>query len=144
MWPENPVARNAFIGPHYGRVDAHATADIVLPTCPEPWMVPAYLHAEPHNYLPDASTQCGVFRSWYRRFDAEIVYTNGVVYELAVGNPPKDRDTAIELAREQYFFCPDRLEQICPDACLFPTPGGTLEELAAMLMKSTVWYFWWD
>ena len=143
-WPTRAIARHGFVGPHWGNRTAHPTADILLPACPEPWTVPAYLRAQTHNDLPDAAVQCAVLRSWYRRFGAEVVYTNGVVYEFAVGRPPRDRNTAMELAREHYLFCPDRLIQACPDSLLFPTPNGTLESLAAMLIESSVWYFWWD
>jgi hypothetical protein len=142
-WPDSWPARHEFLGPHWGNTVKHPTADILLPVCPEPWMVPAYLYAGPHNDLPDAAVQCAVLRSWYRRFGAEVVYTSGVVYELAVGRPPTNTDMAMELAREHFLFCPDRLNQVNPDYRLSPK-AHTLEGYAVMLMASSVWYFWWD
>ena len=144
-WPAEPAERHDFVGPHWGDAANHPMAYILLPACPEPWMIPAYLGAQPHNDLPDAALQCAVMRSWHRRFGAEVVYTNGVVYEFAVGRPPTDHQTALQLAHEHFLFCPDRVNQWCPDSRLYPSPGDdTLEALAAMLMNSTVWYFWWD
>jgi hypothetical protein len=40
----------------------------------------------------------------------------------------------MELAQEQYDFCPDIVLQ----------GTGTLEPLAATLMASDWWFFWWD
>ena len=144
-WPTHVAGKHDFLGPHYGDVARYPSCDVLLPPCPEPWMVPAYLYAQPHNDLPDAIIQCAVLRSWYHRFGAEVVYTNGVVYEFAVGRPPESAKAAMELAREHYLFCPDRLDQAGPDVRPgAPGPGGSLEQLAAMLMVSSVWYFWWD
>ena len=42
----------------------------------------------------------------------------------------------MEVAVEQYGFCPDIVDQEQDD----PTVG----DLADVLWQSTVWYFWWD
>jgi hypothetical protein len=107
-------------------------------------MAPAFLRAEPHNDKPDAAIQCAAYRSWHRRFGAELVYTAGVICEFAVGCPPVNEESALELAVEHYLFCPDRLNQRCPDDDFDPPFPPTLEAYAAALMTSTVWYFWWD
>ena len=41
---------------------------------------------------------------------------------------------AMEVAVEQYGFCPD-LDQ---------NEDGSIGSLADVLWQSTVWYFWWD
>jgi hypothetical protein len=142
-WPEIAVTRDRFWGPSYvGMAHQRATVDVAFPVCPEPWMIPAYLQCEPHNDLPEADVQCAVLRSWHRRFGAELVWNNGVVYELAVARPPESKQAALELAEEHYLFCPDRLDQGTPSEDF--SHEGTLEALAASLMVSPVWYFWWD
>ena len=47
-----------------------------------------------------------------------------------------DKEKAMEVATEQYGFCPDVIDQQEDD----PTIGN----LADVLWQSTVWYFWWD
>jgi len=49
---------------------------------------------------------------------------------------PVSKEKAMELAAEQYGFCPDIVDQEQDD----PTVGN----LADVLWQSTVWYFWWD
>ncbi len=142
-WPAQWPGRHEFVQPNWGVNAGRPTADILLPACEEPWMVPAYLYAGRHNDLPVAEIQCAVFRSWYRRFGAEIVYADSPVYQFAVGRPPGDRESALQLARQHYLFCPDRFEQANPDRNYSPIPGS-LQAFAVMLMTSTVWYFWWD
>lgn len=41
---------------------------------------------------------------------------------------------AMELAVEQYGFCPD----------LNQNEDGSIGALAGTLRRSTIWYFWWD
>jgi len=40
----------------------------------------------------------------------------------------------MELAKEQYIFCNDIVDQ----------GVGTVSALAATLLDSNYWYFWWD
>ena len=49
---------------------------------------------------------------------------------------PIPQEKAMELAAEQYGFCPDVIDQGAEDA--------TVGALADGLRQSTVWYFWWD
>jgi hypothetical protein len=53
---------------------------------------------------------------------------------IRVKSRPPTRKAALELAREQYVYCSDIVEQ----------GAQTLSALAAMLMGSGWWYFWWD
>ena len=53
---------------------------------------------------------------------------------LHVERPVTDREAALALAREAYRYCPDSVEQ----------GAGTLQALAASLVGSEVWLFWWD
>jgi Domain of unknown function (DUF4253) len=47
---------------------------------------------------------------------------------------PKTREEALALARDQYVYCADNIDQ----------GVRTYSALAAALMESDWWYFWWD
>jgi hypothetical protein len=74
------------------------------------------------------------FRSWRHRFDIELVGIGRDTLNLKVGRRPATRDVAVELAREQYLYCNDIVDQGL----------GSLEALAASLMEANWWFFWWD
>jgi len=135
LWPIRGVGLDHRLHGRRRFATGRTTTNLLLPLCPDPWMAPAYLRAEGHNYRLDAAVQCAVFRSWYLRFGAEVNYMNGSTYEFAVGQPPTDRDAALELACEHYLFCPDRRDELS---------GSGLRAFAAELMQSSWWYFWWD
>jgi hypothetical protein len=83
---------------------------------------------------PFAFEHAAVHRYWSERFGAEVVAVNTSTVELWVARPPVDRDSAIELALEQFAYCEDLVGQ----------GYETIEGLAAVLMASHVWSFWWD
>jgi hypothetical protein len=96
--------------------------------------VPAHLGLGGWNDCPAAEYHVAAMRYWHGRYGAELVTVSGDVVELRVARRPTSRQEALELAREQYHYCPDIVEQ------------GTesISGLAAMLMASDWWYFWWD
>ena len=96
--------------------------------------VPAHLFWGGWNACPDPEHHVAAFRSWRHRFDIELVGIGGDTLNIKVGRRPATRDAAIELAREQYLYCNDIVDQGL----------GSLEALAASLMESDWWYFWWD
>ena len=53
---------------------------------------------------------------------------------IRVERRPGTRDEALNLAREQYAYCNDIVDQ----------GVGTLSTLAAELTAHDWWYFWWD
>ena len=56
------------------------------------------------------------------------------VIEMRVMQPPTDPSAAQTLAREQFLYCSDIVQQAV----------GTTRALASMLQGGTAWYFWWD
>jgi hypothetical protein len=96
--------------------------------------VPAHLLWGGWNACPDPEYHVAAFRSWRRRFDTELVGIGGDTLNLKVGRRPATRDAAMELAREQYLYCNDIVDQGL----------GSLEALAASLMEADWWFFWWD
>jgi hypothetical protein len=100
----------------------------------EPWQLPAELKFGGWNDCPEPEVHCAFHREWRGRFSAEIIGVSGDVVECAVANPPRNRPSALELAWEQYWYCPDIVDQGCE----------TVAALAAKLLNSPYWYFWWD
>jgi hypothetical protein len=105
----------------------------LLPTR-DPTLVPAFLRYGGWNECPDAAGQVAAARHWKTRFGAEIIAVADDVVHYRVQRRPATRSEAMELAREQYDFCPDIVLQ----------ETDNLEHLAAILMESDWWLFWWD
>ncbi|PSB32438.1 DUF4253 domain-containing protein [Stenomitos frigidus] len=105
-----------------------------LATIKEPWQLPAVLKYGAWNACPEAEIHCVFHRKWQTQFGAQIAGLSGDVIECIVTNPPRDQATAIELAWEQYFYCPDIVEQGCE----------SISYLAGTLLNSPYWFFWWD
>jgi hypothetical protein len=99
-----------------------------------PWHLPAILRYGGWNECPAPEVHCAFYRRWQDEFGVEITGMSGDVIECAVKNPPTDRKTATHLAWEQYWYCADIVEQGC----------GSISNLAATLLNSPYWYFWWD
>lgn len=111
-----------------------AQVNIVLIPAAEAWMVPCYLRIGGWNECPDAEEHAALFKYWGEQYGARVACITGDVIEMTVARPPTTREAALELAKEQYVYCPDIVDQ------------GTesIEALAATLLNSGVWFFWWD
>lgn len=105
----------------------------LVPTV-QPWRVPAYLGLGGWNDCPDTPEHCAVLRHWHERYGAEIAAVGDDVIELSVTRPPLTREAALALAREQYEYCADIVDQGCE----------TYAGLAATLLRGRIWFFWWD
>lgn len=104
-----------------------------LPTA-DPTEVPAYLFFGGWNACPPPEHHVAALRGWHERYGAVPVGLNHGTMNVLVERRPSSRDEAVELALDQYAYCPDVVEQ----------GAGTIENLAATLMVSDWWYFWWD
>jgi hypothetical protein len=106
---------------------------VILPT--DDWTaIPAYLNWGNWNDCPAPEYHVAALRSWRDRFGAELIGLSHDVMNIRGKRRPESREAAIDLAREQYVYCSDIVEQ----------GVGTLSALAAVLMQSDWWYFWWD
>lgn len=103
-------------------------------TIKERWHLPAVLKYGAWNDCPEPEVHCAFHRKWQTEFGAQIAGMSGNVVECIVNNPPLDQATAIELAWQQYWYCADIVEQGCE----------SVSNLAATLINSPYWYFWWD
>lgn len=134
-WPRQPEAiptLDVAIEPRsrqpYARVHI-----LVIPTR-SGWEVPAYLGWGGSNECPNPEYHVAALRSWQERHGAELIGLGGEVMNLRVRTRPATRAAALALAREQYLYCPDITEQGL----------DSYAALAAALMASDWWYFWWD
>jgi len=96
--------------------------------------IPAHLFWGGWNACPGPESHVAALRSWRERFGAELVGLSFDTMNLRVKRRPQTRAEALELAREQYVYCEDIIDQ----------GVGTLSQLAAALMANDWWYFWWD
>jgi hypothetical protein len=126
--PELSVATETLTGAPLEKVQI-----VILPT-DDSSTIPAYLHWGYWNGCPAPEYHIAALRSWRERFGAEIVGLSHDVMNIRVQSRPPTREAALELAREQYVYCRDIVEQ----------GVQTLSALAAVLMDSNWWYFWWD
>lgn len=112
----------------------HDRVHILLVPAQFGWEVPAYLRWGDWNACPPPEYHVSALRTWHNNFAAELVGINGDTMNLRAANGPKTRGAAMSLAREQYGYCPDIIDQ----------GVGTISALAATLMASEWWYLWWD
>jgi hypothetical protein len=75
-----------------------------------------------------------VLRSWQDRFVARLLRVGFAEISVLAQRPPRTLESAQHLAAEQWAFCSE-----CGGTGLRDVPG-----IAASLMNSPVWTFWWD
>jgi len=134
-WP-GEISEKGSIGLHKDVVSGRIKAKVFigLAQIEQPFQLPAILRYGAWNDCPEPEVHCAIHRQWQERFGAEITGISGDVVECAVKNPPRDRKAATALAWEQYWYCQDIVDQGC----------GSISNLAATLINSNYWYFWWD
>ncbi|EEF62641.1 DUF4253 domain-containing protein [Pedosphaera parvula] len=98
------------------------------------WEVPAYIGMGNWNACPEPAEHVAMAKRWHERYGAEIVSITRDVIEFVVAKPPNTKESAIDLAKEQHLYCSDIVDQGC----------GSISNLAATLLNSKYWYFWWD
>jgi hypothetical protein len=109
-------------------------AHIALIPTDDPTAIPAYMQWGNWNECPPPAYHVAALRAWRDRYGAELVGLSADVINLRVSRKPATREEALELAREQYFYCNDIIDQ----------GVGSYSRLAAGLMASDWWFFWWD
>ncbi|NCE64156.1 DUF4253 domain-containing protein [Pseudoflavonifractor sp. 524-17] len=98
-----------------------------------PWEVFAWLPFGGWNECLDTLTHMALHRRWYERYGAAPAVVTHDVLECVLPRPVP-REHAAEVAREQYGYCADIVDQ----------GMERIELLAALVSKSSNWYFWWD
>jgi Domain of unknown function (DUF4253) len=130
-WPKKPLQRNRF-----QMLEENKDSEVFISIIPtgESWKIPCYLYLHDYNCHPRADVHSALFKHWFQRYGAVPVCIQHDQIELQVERRPKSQEEALQLALEHYAYCPDYVMQ-----------GLTcIEDLAAELLNSSVWYFWWD
>lgn len=96
--------------------------------------IPAHAPFGGWNECPLPEWHIAAFRYWRDKWGARLIGLGPDTLDLRVEVRPETRETALELAREQYDYCADIVDQ----------GVGEIAMLARMLMETEWWYFWWD
>ncbi|HEY1170773.1 MAG TPA: DUF4253 domain-containing protein [Verrucomicrobiae bacterium] len=101
---------------------------------PEFWMLPLHLRIGSWNCCPEPFGHALMARYWEGRFGARLAVITADTIEFTVDHPPATDESCAQLAREQYIYCPDIVDQ----------DVGSLAALAECLKNSRTWYFRWN
>ena len=121
----------------YWDSDTDMTHPLILAKIPvkNPWEIFAYLPFGNWNDCPDTPELMAAAKYWFEQHGAVPAAMSHDELEFLLP-APVSKEKAMEVAAEQYGFCPDIVDQAQDD----PTVGN----LADVLWQSIVWYFWWD
>ena len=121
----------------YWDPDTDMTYPLILAKIPvkNPWEIFAYLPFGNWNDCPDTPQLMAVAKYWFEQHGAVPAAMSHDELEFLLP-APVSKEKAMEVAAEQYGFCPDIVDQEQDN----PTVGN----LADVLRQSTIWYFWWD
>jgi hypothetical protein len=117
--PNNKPLKRVFIG----LIEVSRPADVF-----------AHLFWGGWNDCPDAPTHVAIHRYWEQAYGAKVVSITHNIVQCLVSRPPRTQDEAMQVADEQFLYCPDIVIQ----------GVGTITNLAASLANEEGWYFWWD
>jgi len=108
--------------------------NIGLVRCENSWEAFAALGYGGWNECPEPHIHVAIHAYWREKHLSSPIAITDCVVECMAGRPPDDKGPALALAREQYAYCPDIVDQ------------GTekISLLGASILKSPRWYFWWD
>jgi hypothetical protein len=134
-WPVG-IADKGSIGLHKDALTGRIKSQVYLGVAEieQPWQLPAVIPYGNWNACPEPVIHCALHRHWLEKYGAEITGVSGDVIECMVKAPPADKESAIDLAWQHYWYCNDIVEQ----------GSGSISDLAATLLDSPYWYFWWD
>lgn len=124
------------LGAHLNVLTRRPKKEVVIGLLPvtESWEVPAWLKIGGWNECPPPEVHVALFREWQKHYGAHVASVTGDVIEFTVERPPLTDAEAMALARQQYVYCPDIVDQ----------GVETVANLAASLKGAKVWFFWWD
>ncbi len=134
-WPTQPVQPTGMIL-HLDLFTSRPKSRIIIGLVPvrESWKIPAIFGYGDWNACPATHIHVARHHVWHQKYQSEIIGISGDIIQCSVGRRPATREEALQLAREQYLYCDDIVSQ----------GVGSVEALAATLLESDYWYFWWD
>lgn len=118
----------------YWNSDTDMTYPLILAKIPvkDPWEIFAYLPFGNWNECPGTPELMAAAKYWFEQYGAVPAALTHDELEFALPAPIAE-ENAMEVAVQQYGFCPD-LDQ----------GEAGIGALADTLRQSTIWYFWWD
>jgi hypothetical protein len=136
VWPEGDPGTATSLTSHCDVLTGtpFSTVNITVIPAAHAWMVPCYLRIGGWNECPGPEEHAAIFKYWGEKYGARVACIADDVIEMTVTRPPTTRQDALELAKEQYLYCADIVDQ----------GTETIEALAAALLDAKVWFFWWD
>lgn len=134
-WPSEPPVKES-ISLHMDLLTRKIkpVVHIGLAEIEEPWMLPAVTRFGGWNECPPPAAHCAAMRYWQSEYGAEISGMRFDTIECIVSRPPETRDVARQLAWQLYWYCFDIVEY----------GAQAISRLAAEVINSDYWYFWWD
>lgn len=96
--------------------------------------IPAYVPFGGWNACPMPEWHVAALRHWRDDRGARLIGLGHDTMNLRIQARPDSRDVSLRVAREQYDYCSDIVDQ----------GVGSIAALAHVLMASDWWYFWWD
>lgn len=133
-WPDD--AEPSSISGHLDISTGKPLGEVFIGIIPvaESWNVPCALKFGGWNACPFPQEHAAILRRWNKKYGADVVTATGDVLEMRVKRPPTTRAEALVLANEQFVYCSDIVHQ----------GTETIDALAAGLLNSPAWFFWWD
>lgn len=116
-------------------LSTYSTSILLEVPTSKPWETVIYIPFGGWNSCPAPSEMATICRYWNEKYGAVPAVITHDELEMIVPKPVS-ADDAMSLAMEMYAFCPDCVEQC--------TKSGNVGEVASTIMKSRVWFFWWD
>lgn len=134
-WPDEPVEQMGIIT-HLDVLTGKPKKEVIigLLEISHPWESFATLSWGGWNECPGPEEHCAIHRYWATQYASDVVSVTRDVVQCTVARPPRDPEASLALARQQYIYCNDIVDQ----------GTNTIAALAASLLNSPNWYFWWD
>ena len=134
-WPaESSYGSGLSVAYDFSTRQPRSTVHIALIPTDDPTAIPAYMRYGNWNDCPPPAYHVAALRAWRDLYGAELIGLGADTMNLLVSRKPATREEALELARAQYAYCSDIIDQ----------GVGSYRALAAGLMASDWWSFWWD
>lgn len=134
-WPEDVKPPTTIMG-HLDIRTGKPRKEVLVGMIPvaESWKVPCVLKFGGWNECPFPQEHAAVLKRWNEKYGADVTTVAGDILEMRVKRPPTSRAEALVLAKEQFVYCSDIVLQ----------GTETIDALAANLLNSPAWFFWWD
>jgi hypothetical protein len=134
-WPDElPPEQESVLIRDFSTGDEKEEVSCLKMAVDESWKIPAELKYGGWNECPYPEVHCALWRYWQEKYGAHIIGVSSDIIEAYVEKPPTTQEEAMALAQEQYLYCADIVDQ----------GTETVANLAAALLNSKLWFFWWD